>query len=418
MNITIKGNIEYVDERLNFIISDLKPEIECKIELNILYSWDDTPCLSYGVYRADQYGVVNLAETGPLSGSYKGIDSMGLFATCKEIRPIVRPRHERDFTKEFVDCRLCVICGSEKVEKKFIRFFTSKKIMYKRVSVPITGHYFYHANNKNTNPILLLGGSEGVANPMLPTAACLANKGFNVFCLQYFSPARDPLPVKELPVFLRLIPIEYINKGIDWLCEISGSNQVFIMGFSRGAELALLISTLNEKVKKVVAISPSAYVWQGIYTISSAWSFKKKAIPCLIVIPIFGFIDMVKNTIMGLFGLPQGYYFSYEMSRRILPNKYKERARIKIEETEATILLVAGSHDCVWNSKVAVNIIIDAMDSHNKGENIFCKVYEKAGHFYLPPFIFGEDVIGGENKIKLSNINEDFWESTIKFFDN
>lgn len=418
MNITITGNNEYVDERINFIISDLKPETECKIELNLLYSWDDTPCSSYGIYRADHNGVVNLAETGPLTGSYKGSDSMGLFASCKEIRPIIHPRHERDFTKEYIDCRFSVTCDSEMLEENFTRFFTSKEVIYKRVSVPVTGHYFYHANNNNTHSILLLGGSEGVANPMLPTAACLANKGFNVLSLQYFSPSRDPLPVKELPVFLRLIPIEYINNGIDWLCEMSGSTHVSIMGFSRGAELALLTSTLNEKVKKVVAISPSAYVWQGIFTISSAWSFEKRPIPCLIVIPILGFIDSLKNTLMGLFDLPQGYYFSYELSRKLVPNKYKEKARIKIEKTDANILLVAGSNDYVWNSKAAVKIIADVMESHHKGDKIFCKVYKKAGHYFRPPFIFGEEVIGGENKIILSNANEDFWASTINFLYN
>ena len=144
--------------------------------------------------------------------------------------------------------------------KSFKRYFTNKEVQYKRVTSPITGHYFYHLDKETTHSILLLGGSEGVANPMLPIAACLANKGFNVLSLQYFSPAGDPDPRKELPAFLRLIPVEYIDSGIDWLCNMSETADVSIMGFSRGAELALLTSTLNEKVKKVITVSPSVYV--------------------------------------------------------------------------------------------------------------------------------------------------------------
>ncbi len=418
MNITILGSTEVADERLNFIISELEPETVCNVTLKLQYSWCDVVCKSYGLYKTDQKGIVNLAETAPIEGNYKGIDSMGLFASCKEMQPVKNIRYERDFTREYIICTLTVTCCREKIEKSFTRYFINKEVQYKRVTTPVTGHYFYHSDKEKTQSILLLGGSEGVANPMLPFAACLANKGFNVLSLQYFSPAGDPQPIKELPAFLRLIPVEYINAGIDWLCKMSGTADVSIMGFSRGAELALLISTLNEKVKKVIAVSPSAYVWQGIYTISSAWSLERMPIPCLVLFPILAFIESIKNTIMQIFNLPQGYYLSYELSRKMIPDRFKEKARIKIEKTEAHILLVAGKKDFVWNSVASVKIIKDTMEAHHKGEKIFCKIYENAGHYFQPPFLFGEEVKATKNKTVLSKINEDFWNSIIVFLVN
>lgn len=418
MNITILGRTKVADERLNFIISELAPETVCIIVLKLQYSWCDVSCKSYGLYKTDQNGIVNLAETAPIEGNYKGIDSMGLFASCKEMQPVKNIRYERDFTREYIICSLTVTCCGEKIEKSFTRYFTNKEVQYKRVTTPVTGHYFYHSDKEKTQSILLLGGSEGVANPMLPFAACLANKGFNVLSLQYFSPAGDPQPIKELPAFLRLIPVEYINAGIDWLCKMSGTADVSIMGFSRGAELALLTSTLNEKVKKVIAVSPSAYVWQGIYTISSAWSLERMPIPCLVVSPILAFIESIKNTIIQIFNLPQGYYLSYELSRNLIPDRFKEKARIKIEKTEAHILLVAGKKDFVWNSVASVKIIKDTMEAHHKGEKIFCKIYENAGHYFQPPFLFGEEVKDTKNKTVLSKINEDFWNSVIIFLSN
>ncbi|MCI9154869.1 hypothetical protein D3Z53_15230 [Lachnospiraceae bacterium] len=73
---------------------------------------------------------------------------MGVFALLKDIKITASTRAERDFTKE----------------------------------------YFAHKDQESREQILLLGGSGGYINSILPIAAVLSNYGFDVLALQLLYP--------------------------------------------------------------------------------------------------------------------------------------------------------------------------------------------------------------------------------------
>lgn len=236
MKIDIIGNVNLVDERINLIISELKTLETYTITLTVTYSWSSLPMEGKAVYKSDENGIINLSESEPIRGCYKGIDSMGLFAGMKDKNGVLKKRAKRDFTEEFITCKFVILGKDETEESTIKRYFIDKNIKKTSLFQAFRGEYYCHEDNSARAEVILLGGSEGGINSVLPTAACLANKGLDVLALQYFSPINDPMPIKELPNMLDRVPIEYVERAVDWLTQTKPNNDIYIMGYSKGAE--------------------------------------------------------------------------------------------------------------------------------------------------------------------------------------
>src|SRR5437870_3833676 len=66
-----------MDEKITIIISGLQPGQDVTIlQTETIGRWRGT---SYATFRADDKGRVNLATMAPLSGTYLGVDAMGMF---------------------------------------------------------------------------------------------------------------------------------------------------------------------------------------------------------------------------------------------------------------------------------------------------------------------------------------------------
>ncbi|BCN31063.1 acyl-CoA thioesterase/bile acid-CoA:amino acid N-acyltransferase family protein [Anaeromicropila herbilytica] len=421
MNVKYEGNITLVDERFNMIISGLPTFSICRIDLCIYYSWSECPLHSYAIFRADGSGNIDLDTMKPIKGSYKSVDSMGLFYGLKDARGNYKRRKERDFTKEYITCNYIIKCQEEEHQETIVRYFTSETIQCLHIRQEFRGEYYYHIDKETRDCVILLGGSEGIINPILPIAACLANKGYQVLALQYFDPESQKVKDSiQLPGNLECIPLEYIDKAIDWLIERNEQNKVFIMGCSKGAELALLAASKNKNIKKVVAIAPSAYVWQGIPSQTSSWSTSSwssngKPIPYM-PFTIVNTLDILKNNLFGFLNLPQGFFLSYEISRILSFNK--EQSRIKVENIEGDICLIAGGKDTMWNSTKAIQLIRNRLDQNVDSRKIYkdqYHIYHKAGHCFYPPFIFTTDHVYGSSKYANYKANEDSWKQIIDF---
>jgi dienelactone hydrolase len=132
----------------------------------------------------------------------------------------------------------------------------------------IVGRYFRPAGRANGAPILFLGGSEGGLPDSLPPLL-LAGHGHPVLALAYFS-------VPGLPPQLKNVPLEYFQKGLEWLRaqpEAHG-REIVVAGASRGGEAALLIgSTYPDLVDGVIALVPSDSIHGSpIDPLADAWS--------------------------------------------------------------------------------------------------------------------------------------------------
>jgi uncharacterized protein len=104
---------------------------------------------------------------------------------------------------------------------------------------------------------VVLGGSYG-GIPEGP-ARRLAENGLSAFALGYFG-------APGLPAGLVQIPIEKLQQGIEFFRgRFAGGRGVGVLGFSKGAELALLLAAGSEgAIARVVAVAPSHVVWFGL----------------------------------------------------------------------------------------------------------------------------------------------------------
>ncbi len=235
---------------------------------------------------------------------------------------------------------------------------------------------------------VMLGGSFGGV-PEAP-ARRLAESGVCVFALGYFG-------APGLPSELVDIPLESLEQGIEWFRQsYAGGRSVGLLGFSKGAELALLLAAhMREAIGPVAAVAPSHAAWFGLkapgpdgnrMSASSSWSLRGAPVPFLAGPPSF-------NPVFNERGLRTDVFFDlngYEP-------KETEAARIRVEQAEGPILLLSGDDDHQWPAVPMAAEIERRMKDHGRGGDITNVVYLGAGHVFLildfiPPAMLG---IGG-----------------------
>ena len=209
----------------------------------------------------------------------------------------------------------------------------------------VFGNYFAARLPGKHSAILLLGGSEGgLGRDILAEAKLLQRAGFNVLHLGYFN-----LPGRSSK--LDHIPLETFAAGLDWLKRQPGvdATSIGIVGYSKGAEAALLVATRYPGIKAVVAGMPSSVAWdalsiRGFVFGASSWTAGGKAVPSL-------------------------SYGSGDGKRELLPrfvnalntlDRHQDTI-IPVERYGGALLLVCGARDVLWPSCPMANQIADRL---------------------------------------------------------
>lgn len=215
--------------------------------------------------------VVDLTSISPISGSYDTIDAMGFIWSMKPM-----------------DLKKPVLFSSKKLTplKIQIEVFLNDTLTaisnLSRLRVPpdvlridvreesLVGTLFVPKGAKNKPGIIVLTGSGGGLSEI--RAALLASHGYVTFALAYFG-------VESLPKTLTNIPLEYFEKAIQYLKQQEGvdSNQIGIIGGSRGGELSLLVGSTYSDVKCVIGYVPSIFRCPGAE--GAAWTLNGKPLP-------------------------------------------------------------------------------------------------------------------------------------------
>jgi hypothetical protein len=178
-----------------------------------------------------------------------------------------------------------------------------------------------------TTGVLLLHGSSG--KPDLDRVKVLAAEGFEVVAPQWFDGRICEVPLESFP-------LDELAGRVDRLC---------VMGISRGAEAALLLGTLDDRIDAVVALSPSAYVWgwiepgsDGTNVQRSTWTWRGVPLP---------FVPYDEKWAPD--DDPPSYVGHYRQSLRAFPEQARA-AEIPAERFRGDLLLVAGGDDRLWPS--------------------------------------------------------------------
>ena len=206
------------------------------------------------------------------------------------------------------------------------------------------GHYYepsVSSAGTAKQPVIVLGGSEGGIPSRL--ANVIAADGFPVLAVAYFKE-------ESLPVELEKIPLEYFEKAKKWLLHKHPENEnLTVAGWSKGAELSLLLASKDATFNRVIAIAPSAVVWAGILndwqkTPGSSWTSGQKELDFVQFNPT--------GAVSGLLDL-----YSQSLANRQDGGK----ASIKTEEIQGSVYLFSGGKDEIWPSVSMAESICERM---------------------------------------------------------
>ncbi|TMO57255.1 acyl-CoA thioester hydrolase/BAAT C-terminal domain-containing protein [Pseudoalteromonas phenolica] len=203
--------------------------------------------------------------------------------------------------------------------------------------------------------VILLGGSDGgntLANPhWQPIFDRLNEAGVSVASLGYFGTDNTPSSAAELS-------LEEIEKRISLLAKSDkiNNNCVAVFGFSKGAELALLLGSHFDSINHVVAVMPSHVTWNAVKTVTdkSSWTLKNQPL-AYINAPLLSW-QMQKGNVTGEF-TP-----AFEQALAKATEFEIEQARIPIDKNKGPVLLVSAKQDEIWPSYDMANEVMKYLE--------------------------------------------------------
>ena len=382
MKITIEHQEAYVDEKVLITVSGLTPNTQLRVVMKMELPWcSGEEFSSYAVFDVGETGKVDFDKVEPVEGTYEATDSMGLIYSLRHSKTVGKNIAENISIEKPILMNLVLESSSEQREIQLIRNFTAKDLIIKSISDGFTGQLFYRENSCDKT-ILMLGGSDGQMESLSLMAGPLATKGFKVLIIPYFG-------VKGLPEKLEEVPLEYFENIFHWLTvnDITKTKEIYIHGTSKGGELALLLASRYPQIKKVVAVEPHTYCFQALDGMMSgknvsSWSYQGKSIPFIKVDNSLFFEAHKKAVREGIsFGFSSTYVKSIESAENIEP------ARIKMENSEADILLICGEQDNIWNSFDACQEILHVLKRKNYRHSAQLLSYANMGHPMPIPFV-------------------------------
>lgn len=199
-----------IDTSIDISIVGLKPNQEIELcASRISFGLKPLNLSSRANFQANEKGIVELNACEPLSGTYSGIDGMGLFwsleITGEANESQLIGTNSLPLSPQKVT--LTLLIENEVVDEIEInRLWQAKKITRNPVRENgLVGTFFYEENTNPKPGIIVLGGSEGGIYEY--PATLLAAHGYSVLALAYFG-------AEHLPKMVVNIPLEYIKKAV------------------------------------------------------------------------------------------------------------------------------------------------------------------------------------------------------------
>ncbi|KZN45713.1 acyl-CoA thioester hydrolase/BAAT C-terminal domain-containing protein [Pseudoalteromonas luteoviolacea] len=206
--------------------------------------------------------------------------------------------------------------------------------------------------------VVVFGGSEGgntLAKPLWqPFLNSFHDMGLSVAAVGYYGTESTPSQQVELS-------LEDIAARINTLAKdpYINENCIAVYGFSKGAELALLLGSHFDNINHVVAVMPTHVSWNAVKTPSSrsGWTLKEQPLN-YVDAPLLSW-KMQRGNFTGEF-TP-----AFEQALSSTHKDIISAARIPIEKNKGPILLVSAKQDEVWPSYMMSNQIIKQLDKVN-----------------------------------------------------
>lgn len=220
--------------------------------------------------------------------------------------------------------------------------------------------------------VVMLGGSEGgrfaADHPM---TQALNGAGFSVAQVAYFGLPGLPAQLDRIALdpFDEMIAALAGDPAVDARC-------IFVVGASKGGELALLLAADNPMISAVAALVPAHVVFQSSkVSLRKHSSWRRGDQP----LPFVRYPTLNPATWRGVLGL-EGYRAMHEAA--LARSGAVTAALIPVERIAAPIYLAYADDDHVWPSRMMVDQI--AARLVESGSAIVPEVYNTGGsHFVL-----------------------------------
>lgn len=395
-----------IGQSFNISISGLNPGEEYSVIANKIDSYDRS-WISKAKFIVDNSGIIDLDSDKPSSGSYKDADGNGIFWSMTMSSPTDKD-WEAPMPKDYALIEFLVVSDIDTILKKTTKqWVIPPSVEFEALEGDLIANIFRPKDTEEILPgILLLGGSGGGLSWARRVGALLASEGYITMALAYFNSG-------DLPQHLAEIPLEYVFEAIDVLKEEDqvDANRIGLLGYSKGAELALITSSRRNDIHCVAVIAPGSAVFQGFkppkYPVISSWSLNGE-----------GLTFVPNNYDSHFFKTYDGMYLWY----RTL-NQYDkvEAASIPVEKINGNILLMSGVEDQIWPSTYMAEQIISRL--HVNGfENSYAHLaFPNAGHGIAEPPGHPTSSLSerlGGTPSGNSKAREISWEKIKEFFSN
>jgi len=382
-----------IDEVIPIVIPGLPPGQIVTVKLRS----DDQPSWSSSAsFVAGPDGVADLTRMAPASGSYRGVDAMGLFWSARRDSSVDRVPEAALNPPPRKWQLIAEVGGAAVAETTVLRRAVAADVNVTAVRVNGLVGTFYQPPGQQRHPaVIVLPGSFGGVPPASAQAGGLASRGYAVLALAYFG-------AEGLPRSLSRIPLEYFAKALDWLATQPAvdPSRIGVLGISRGGELALLLGSVYPQIKSVVAYVPANVVWGGCCDSRNEPSWTVEGRPIAFV-SAFGARDPVSM----------------------------ERATIKVERIKGAVLLISGRDDHVWDSSGMSEKVMARLQRNRFPYPYKHLSYDGAGHAIGRPYTSTMDLkdtrhpltgrimqLGGTPE-GTAHAREDSWRQVLAFLD-
>jgi dienelactone hydrolase len=358
-------------------------------------------------FLADDRGRFD-TRSAPVAGDYDGAHPMGLVWAMRNRTGAGSSRYTAPDLRHVPLNVALVVDGVVRDSTVIDRGFASDSVETIALDPAsrIVGTVF-QPKIRSGRPVLVLGGSEG-GNSSQDVAAALASRGFTALSLAYFG-------ATGLPAQLEEIPLSYFQRAIDALIGlVPAQHSVAIVATSKGSEAALLVASIDRRVKAVVAYAPSSVAWSCICDDGDRSSWTIDGEPVTYIKPGR---NPAYRPAPGEATRP-GVNFLY----RMMTAKNAGEAAIDVTRIDAALMLIAGSDDQLWPSAEMMRQVQSKRRQSDIGTRDRYLIYTGAGHLigksYIPAgstrVASGRLETGG-TPMANANAQENAWPQVLGF---
>jgi dienelactone hydrolase len=411
-----------VDEPFHVRVSGLGPRQSVTMRLRLVApraGWETGTWVSHATYRADPAGRLDLATAEALSGSYTGVQPMGLvWAAIRDTGRLaadaLRPELER------IDLALETAGGTTATATVWRRKTAAGVRASTVADSGLVGSFRLPPRAGPHPGVLVLGGSECGLATAEHRAGLLASRGYAALALAYCAwpdtGGRMPLTMERLARGVMEVPLEYVETGLRWLAgrpEVDPT-RIGLWGTSKGAELALLVAAANPTPRAVVAVVPSSVAWQGL---TSPWrrgpSWTRGGNP----VPFVPYSS--DSTRMQRLAHPREPALVHMYLASLDDSVAVRGAAIPVERIGAAVLLISGDDDTLWPSSVMADMIERRIRERGSSTPVVHLRNASAGHAIAPPYYPTTEVARRLGGTPLGNAlaQEQSWRQALEFLE-